>query len=221
VNAIPMPPSAQRPDDARRIRRRLAAVCLSGLALLGFFLFPRLSMQPAELSRHDLELRQGRLYRTGDTRPFNGFLVERYPDGALWSRSAIVDGQLNGLSEGWYTNGQLQIRETYRRGLAHGLRIKWYPDGATQSVAQLVEGEYHGLYQRWHENGQLAEEVVFEHGRPHGVARAYYASGHLKAEVHLEHGRILDRRDFPDPAAPDTTVLPAQFQPVPTNGAGP
>lgn len=221
MNAIPIKQSAGAPGGIRWVRLCVIAACLSGLALLGLLFFQRLHLRPVELSRHELELREGRLYRTGESRPFDGFLVERYPDGALLSRSAIVNGQLEGPSEGWYTNGQLQIRETYRQGLADGLRIKWYPEGTTQSVAHLVRGQYHGLYQRWHENGRLAEEVVFENGQPHGVARAYYPSGHLKAEVRLEHGQILDRRFFPDPAAPDTTVVPAEFKPAPTNVAGP
>src|SRR5947207_8749130 len=81
---------------------------------------------PQELERPELALHNGRLCRTGETFPFSGFLVERYADGAMKSRSAISHGLLNGPSEGWSTNGVLQIREHFKDGVSHGFREKWH-----------------------------------------------------------------------------------------------
>lgn len=221
MNALPVSPTARRHGRARWVRLCSVAGCLLACALLGIWAISKVHEHRVELTRPELELRDGRLFRKGDNRPFHGFLVEHYPDGSLLSRSAIVDGRLEGPSEGWYTNGQLQVRETYRQGLVHGVRIKWYPDGTTQSMAHLVESQYHGMYQRWHENGRPAEEVLFDNGRPHGIARAWYPTGNLKAEVRVEHGRILDRRDFPDTVAPVATAVASPVEVPPTNVAGP
>ena len=178
--------------------QRLLIMAIAGvIGSLACWLALRTPVPLREVTRDHLELRDGVLYEKGGTRPFEGLLVERYPDGRLLSRSRVGAGRLQGLSEGWYPDGQLQVQEEYRQGIIHGRRIKWYPDGTTQSVAHLVDGQYHGPYQRWHENGALAEEVMFESGQPHGWARSYDPDGSPKAEIRLEHGRVVERRLWP------------------------
>ena len=157
---------------------------------------------PRELSRTNLVHRAGIWYEAGQTNPFTGVMVEFYHDGAPLSRSALSNGLLNGLSEGWYTNRQLQIRETYRDNFSEGVRTKWYPNGNKLSEATVVHGRFAGLFRRWHQNGRLAEEIPMTDGRPEGLGRSYYESGAVRAEVRLQAGKEVDRKTFPDaPAA--------------------
>ena len=39
-----------------------------------------------------------------------------YEGGTIQSRSHVLNGVLNGLSEGWYTNGILQVAEHFEQG---------------------------------------------------------------------------------------------------------
>src|SRR5688500_15047491 len=94
-------------------------------------------------------LRDGRFYRNGESSPFTGFVVERLGVNVLKSRSQIGNGLLNGASEGWHTNGVLQVREYFTNGVSHGLREKWHANGTKMSQVLIVGGKLHGLFQRW------------------------------------------------------------------------
>src|SRR6185436_3564995 len=99
-----------------------------------------------EVARLHLTLRDGRLYRAGETRPYNGLMVEYYPDRVLQSRSTVSWGRLHRVSEGWHTNGMLQVREHFERGVSHGVRTKWDAQGRKLSEGTLVAGQFQGVF---------------------------------------------------------------------------
>jgi antitoxin component YwqK of YwqJK toxin-antitoxin module len=170
------------------------AVLVASLLIVGRRSPPPLS----EVAREALALRDGRLYRLGATTPFTGVVTERHGDGALRSRSGVVDGRLHGVSESWHTNGQMQAREHFSAGVSHGPRIKWHPNGQTLSEATIIEGRIEGVFRRWHEDGALAEEIPMKAGQPDGLSRAYYPSGFLKAEARLRNGQVVEQRFWKD-----------------------
>ena len=153
---------------------------------------------PEPVLRSELVLREGRLYRRGEPRPFTGVMIERYSDGALKSRSAVRAGRLDGLSEGWYPDGQRQIEEHFVAGVSAGRRVKWYPNGRKRSEATIARGRIQGTFRRWHENGALAEEVEMRDGQPDGLAKSYYPSGFLKVRARVRGGRVEERQTWPD-----------------------
>jgi antitoxin component YwqK of YwqJK toxin-antitoxin module len=144
---------------------------------------------PLELSRTNLALEAGHWKQPGSTTFFNGVMVEHYPNGVLRSRSVVSNGLVHGLSEGWYTNAQLQVAEFFKEGVSDGLRTKWYPSGAKQSEAQVAGGRLNGRFQKWHENGVLSEQVNFVDGQPKGPSLAYFPSGNLKARVTMKDNK--------------------------------
>jgi hypothetical protein len=177
---------------------------------------PSSATAPVEVPIAQLELRSGRLHRVGAANPFSGLMVEHYPDGALRSRSAVTNGLLHGLSQGWHTNGQFQVAEHFKEGVSHGLRTKWYASGAKLSEATIVEGKLHGRFRRWHENGALAEEVPFTDGQSDGVALAYFESGFLKSRSEMGSGQVVTQRFWKDGeqrASPDTVIQAAAALP--------
>ena len=151
-----------------------------------------------ELSRTNLVLKDGRLFQIGSTNPFTGMMLDHYPDGILQSRSTAVSGLLEGTSEGFYTNGQVQVREQFRSGKSHGTRVKWFPSGAKLSEAEVFDGKLNGLFRRWHENGQLAEQLHLRGGEPDGTSRSFYASGFLKGEAIHQSGQIVTQKFWKD-----------------------
>ena len=173
---------------------------------------PAAPPQNVEARRDSLKLRDGLLYRPGETQPFTGSMTEYYPDGTLQSRSVVCNGLLHGVSEGWYTNGQRQVLEHFVAGVAHGPRTKWRPDGQKLSEAEVVDGRLEGMFRRWHENGALAEEIPMKAGEPDGVARAFNPDGSLKAEARLQAGQVLAQR-FANAAATDRTAETALTMP--------
>lgn len=176
-----------------------------GLALAGIWFWYRPSSQPAAVSRPMVEMNRTNLVRlqerwceAGHTNPFTGVLLEVYPGGGLMSRSVISNGWLNGLSQGWFTNGQMQIQETYHDNVADGLRTKWYPNGQKLSEATIMHGQIEGIFRRWHEDGSLAEEIPMHDGHQEGLGRAYYASGFLAEQVDVRAGKVLNQQTWKD-----------------------
>ena len=151
-----------------------------------------------EVRREALILRDGRLYRAGETAPFSGVMTEYYPDGILQSRSRISQGLLEGLSEGWHTNGHIQIQERFMAGISHGQRTKWHANGIKLSEATIVQGKMEGLYRRWNEGGSLVEEIPMKAGQPEGVAKSFFPSGFVKAEAMLRDGRLMEQHFWKD-----------------------
>jgi len=196
----PIPESAQsRPR--RRLALGLLAAVLAGTVLL---LLEQKSVRsprteaPTEVSRTNLVLTGGRLVLIGHTNAFSGRMIEHYRDGSLRSRSEVLNGLLHGLSEGWHTNGQLQVSEHFRQGVSDGVRTKWYANGTKQSEANIVRGKLNGTYRKWHENGALSEQIQFVVDRPEGISLAYYPGGHLKARVELKDGKPVGQSFWAD-----------------------
>ncbi len=175
---------------------KFAVVLFASILCLLFF-WKKPAVPPEALSS-ELTRRDGLLYHGNQTQPFTGFMLEKYAGGGVKSRSAVRTGVLDGLSEGWHTNGQLQVRELFRKGISHGLREKWHENGVKLSESPIVEGKHEGIFRRWHENGTLAEEVTMRQGEPDGLSRAFYPSGFLKARVTLKNGEIEEKKSWAD-----------------------
>ena len=209
------PPS--RPGRASAPRLRLAV--LLGLGVLACLLLVRWQPEPpapappAEVPRDYLTLREGRLYRAAQSAPFFGLMLERHPDGALKSRSAISNGVLHGVSEGWHTNRTIQVREHFVAGVSHGPRLKWHANGRPQSTAEISEGKLHGTFRRWNEDGTLAEQLELKAGVPDGTANAYYPSGRLKTSVRLQNGKSMEQTSWPDGERPQSGVAETPTSP--------
>jgi hypothetical protein len=194
-------PNPQTLAASRKRRFVFAALLVSILGGV-LFLATRSRQVPTaplpEVHRRNLEWRAGRWCAPGETNGFTGLLLDTYDNGAMKSRSMISNGLLHGLSEGWSTNGQLQVREQFREGVSHGLRTKWYASGAKLSEVMVVDGKLHGTFRRWHENGALAEAVELHEGQPDGLSKAYFASGYLKAQASLRNGDLLEQKSWKD-----------------------
>lgn len=203
------------PAPVSSARRRWGSglgVCLVML-LVGVTLWPRHPAPPVavgepasaevalpELERSALTLKEGRLH-LGDG-IFTGLMLEHYPDGGLKSRSAISNGLLHGLSEGWFTNQVRQVAEHFVNGVSHGERLRWDEQGRKLAAAQIVDGKIEGVFRRWHTNGVLSEEVTMKNGEAEGLSRSWYSSGSLQAEVRLAQGKILEQHRYKDGERP-------------------
>jgi len=193
-----------------RSRGRLAWAGLLSLAVLvavGAFLRSR--PQPVEptVALADLLRLEGRLVLRNDTnRVFSGWIADYHAAGTLKSRSRVQQGVLNGLSEGWYTNGVRQIVEHFVDGFAEGPVSKWHATGARLSEGTARRGRLEGLFRRWHPDGTLIEEVTLREGQPHGLSRAWFPSGRLKAEVYLEDGKVVRQQFWDDREPPGLTA---------------
>lgn len=163
---------------------------------------PAAPVELPQISRSEFDLRDGRLRRKSDGILFTGFLVEYYASNQLQSRSLVSNGLLNGVSEGWRTNGQLQVREYFKDGVSNGPRVKWHAGGGKMSEGNIINGKHEGLFRRWHENGALAEEIEMRNGQPDGQTRTYYPSGCLQSIATLRAGSVVESKTWKDGEQP-------------------
>ena len=187
-------------DFARWRQAIIISAAAAGLGVLVFLVTRHRESAPpsSEIHRSKLEWRAGRWYQPGQTNGFTGVLLDTYDDGTKKARSTVTHGELEGRSEGWYTNGQLQVVEYFVAGISHGVRSKWHPNGQRLSEVTIVNGKLEGRFRRWHEDGTLAEEVELADGKPEGISRAYYPSGFVKTEARLRAGQLIEQKSWPD-----------------------
>ena len=180
------------------LRWAVGGVALAALLALALW-WPRASVvEPDERTRAELELRDGVLFLPASEIPFSGLLVEKYTGDRPKLAIGIHLGRAHGLSRGWYENGQLEVEETFVRGVSHGRRTRWHANGAKKSQAEIVEGVITGWFTQWHENGTRAAAVPLLDGEPHGLAEAWHPSGALKSRVVFDRGEPAAQEFFPD-----------------------
>jgi len=159
---------------------------------------PVAALQPQTIPLARMEVRDQRLYRAASAKPFTGVVVEHYPNRVLKSRAQVFDGKLDGLSEGWHTNGILQVEEHFQKGVSNGRRVKWHANGAKASECEVIDGKLNGVFRRWNEDATLAEEIEMRDGEPHGISSAYYPSGFVKTRARLEKGAVIEQKSWKD-----------------------
>jgi len=128
--------------------------------------------------------------KTDETNAFTGVMVDFYPDGTMQSRTVLSNGWLNGLSEGWWTNGVLAVRETFVEGRSHGVRTKWDMAGNRIAETEIRLGQIEGFHREWHTNGQPSVEVSMAAGKPHGVSKKWTPEGVLAGRWVLSNGVV-------------------------------
>ena len=189
-------PKGRQPVLGFLTRGRARWILVSGflaVAVLTVLLKPgsRESVPAEQVSRKQLVLQQGRLMKTSQTNAFTGLMVELYPDGTLQSRSAVSNGLLHGVSEGWHTNGVLAITEVFVSGTSHGTRTKW--DAASNRIAEttISAGQIHGSHREWYTNGQPALEMSMVDGKAQGLARKWNPDASMAGQWVLSNGVVI------------------------------
>ncbi len=182
-------------DSPASTQRRLLGVgilCLLVLLVGAQFFWSRAVVvtvsKLVELSLTNAVQKNGRFFASDGVVPFSGILVDYYPSGALRSRTSIQEGRIDGLSRGFYENGQLQIEERFRAGVSHGLRTKWRADGSKLSAGKIVNGVFDGKFVKWHPNGTISQEISMKEGQAHGVSKSWDEEGGLLSEVSMTQG---------------------------------
>ena len=204
--------------------RLFIAMAIGGLffGLVGCTDGPGESLAVATLD--ELKKEENGLHFKSTGELFTGYLTEYYPvsktnqlqqvqDGGsqLKSRSVVRGGKLNGLSEGWYSDGQQQVAEVFVDGKSHGVRVKWHRNGWKAAEDSIEHGELNGVCRKWHDNGQLAEEMAMVDGQADGQARSWHPDGSQKAEVLLEKGKVVKQQFWEEGVKPVAeAVLPKQ-----------
>lgn len=75
-----------------------------------------------------------------------------------------------------YSNGQIEIEETYVNGKLNGERKIWYPNGTLFCKQNYLNDTLDGKSEWFYPSGQIYDEDYYLKGKPCNVSRLYYDS---------------------------------------------
>lgn len=159
---------------------------------------------PRELRLDELTVKDGRLYASGEAKPFEGRLYENFPTSEHFPTTVrkleieIHAGKAHGRSVGYFKDGNHEVEEFFIQGVSHGLRTRWSPEGWKKSEERIGHGKLNGPHTEWHANGKKAMEMTLLDGQPDGLAEAWYPDGKPKSRTRFAAGKMVDREFFPD-----------------------
>jgi hypothetical protein len=102
------------------------------------------------------------------------------------SHQVYRNGKLEGVSKGWYENGQSQWVSLYKNNLMKGNSKYWRENGQRWIDGNYHEGLRHGTHRVWHKNGRIETLEFYQNGDVVGESKAWNENGNLTN--HEYHG---------------------------------
>lgn len=143
------------------------------------------------------------LYKT-EVDPYTGFKSEysiRKEDGVihgpytktdstqvLLEKGTYTNGQLHGIRELFFANGQVKIRERYNNGKITDLYEYFFPNGQHELKGYYLNGSMYGPWLKYNDKGQLLERVTMVDNEEMGPFIEYADNGKIHAEGAYLHG---------------------------------
>ena len=121
--------------------------------------------------------------------PVRGERVDRWENGAVKSRTPLVDGRADGIAEAWYPDGHSMWNRQFHAGREHGIHEGWWPDGSKKFVFAYRNGVLEGVTQEWYADGRLFRQANYRHGQEEGPQRMWDADGTLRASYEVRDAR--------------------------------
>jgi hypothetical protein len=134
----------------------------------------------------DLVLANGiYLYRG---RPFDGFIEEQYPGGALKGRVPYFDGMRHGVATTFYPDGRLRDTRSYRGNLSYDRHVGYWNDGRIRFDFTYVDEKREGLQRQWYRSGKPYTALMFKDDKEDGRQRAWRENGKLYINYEARDG---------------------------------
>lgn len=134
-----------------------------------------------------------------------------YNNGRIKEKSNTVDGVLNGLSEGWFDNGNKWYSETYTDGKLNGTQTIYFYNEMPKSVDIFRDDHKNGEEKLYNFKGELTFTANYLDDKLEGIGRSYFADGKIKDEVmykndlangtyklYYKSGKLNQQGDFKD-----------------------
>jgi len=102
----------------------------------------------------------GRTYRRGlEDEPFNGTVVETFPDGSLSLSTTFYQGKPHGFQKRNFPNGNLALEVFFDKGILSGTKTRRWMNGQIREEEYWSEGKYKGR-RLWDSEGRLTREEM-------------------------------------------------------------
>ena len=105
------------------------------------------------------------------------------------SIKSYVNGVLDGISKGWYSNGQLMETRSYKNGQKNGSQIAYFENGQMKFEFIAENDRYEGELREWNSDGRLIHLATFENGQEAGAQKMWYDNGKVRANYVIIKGK--------------------------------
>ena len=124
--------------------------------------------------------------------PYTGKIVKYVDDEKTqleWKKT-FEEGKLDGLSEEYNKNGQLEESVTYKEGEEEEeVKYTYHDNGQLKGKETYKDGKKDGPYERYYENGQLDYKTTYKGGLiEDGLFEGYYENGQLYVKITYKDG---------------------------------
>jgi len=119
-------------------------------------------------------------YQLADTTLRHGPYKKYSPDSILLEEALYLDGVYDGKRVMYYSSGDTQIVETYRRGRFEGPYALYYKEGGVKFSGSYTNNVMEGIWYSYYLDGAVKEKVTFADNKENGPFEEYYPDGTLK-----------------------------------------
>lgn len=159
-------------------------ILLSMMLLLGCN-----SKKDQTISDEEIKKVDGIVYQVGKGKPFTGVVESKYLGESLkWN---YENGVLNGVSKGYYENGNLKYEQNYKNGILDGKMKLYYENGKIEVDGNYKNGKAEGVWKSYYEDGKLKGEGKFGNGNREGVWKKYSEDGKVIQEENFKNGEKI------------------------------
>ncbi len=109
-----------------------------------------------------------------------GEWIYYYSDGGLKQKIHLKAGVEEGLTEGWFTNGNKWYAENYVNGKLDGPDTVYYYNGILKTTVNYKAGEKDGIEKTYNLSGVLTNTHWYANGKKEGEGISYYATGEMQ-----------------------------------------
>jgi antitoxin component YwqK of YwqJK toxin-antitoxin module len=102
-----------------------------------------------------------------------------------------IDTVTNGVSKGWYDNGQLAILEHYEDNKRHGKHTQWHYNGELFQECHYEDGCLNGKFIKWYKDSKFKElECYYKNSVKDGLYQTWYKSGNENNRHYYKNGNV-------------------------------
>ncbi len=102
----------------------------------------------------------------------------------------------DGITRGWYPNGNLKSEHTWKDGKLNGKWIQWKETGEKEIVKYYKDGNHDGSYIEWYKNGEKLKEGTYKNDFYDGLWTYWYVNGQKRWEKTFKLGEIISEINY-------------------------
>jgi uncharacterized protein len=127
--------------------------------------------------------------RFGNPGEKEGEWLYYYNTGLIKEKVSYVKGEISGIAEGWFTNGNKWYSNNYADGKLNGMSTAYFYNGILRKTAMYKDDKRNGEEKNYSSQGNLSYIATYKDDENDGMQTDYFANGAKRNEVLYKKGK--------------------------------